>query len=209
MTAPPIFVILPTQGRATLERALRSGQAQMGPGDRYVVVIDSHGMDHETLLTVVERVEAFGRQFSAMALDAGHNCWGHCQINLGLEAAVADGAYIVHMDDDDIHAPEAFELIRQAIADDVVHGSPRLHVFRFVTYWGAVLPVGPSLAEGHVGGHCIVGPADHAGTFKCRYNGDWDYIKGTVDAWGGDGSPGIVFEDGIIAICRPGPATEG
>lgn len=192
-----ISVIIPTQGRATLERTLRSIGWIDPETEEVIVVVDAYEMDESEIQKVMERVKVFGRGFRAMACDSGHHCYGHCQINQGIEAAY-EGNYIVFNDDDDVFAPDALDTVRRvATEEDEYH----LHIFRFVTPWGQVLPIGELVREGGIGGHCIVTPkvAGRVGAFTCRYNGDWDYINSTIGLW----QDNVVFHDEVIAITRP------
>lgn len=162
----------------------------------------------------VSRVEVIGtdvRPFSGhvfnLVTDSGwyvangviiHNC----QLNMALEQA-RPGNYITFNDDDDIYAFGAWDAIRREIATDQLHsivGRPRCHIFKFRAAWRQVLPEGPELVEGRVGGHCLVVPnVGKVGRLTCRYNGDWDLIASTVAMWDDD----VVFHDDVLALARP------
>jgi len=200
-----LSVIIPTQGRDTLERTLRSClDAGLRPDDEILVVADTH----EPLIGNI--IEMMSRAMRSMDLyipnnflvthDAGHHCFGHCQINHGLE--IARGDYIVLNDDDDVFASGAFDRIRAA-ADELPE--PRPLLFRFQSMFGVVYWLEPHAGtayEGQIGGHCAVFPNDkRLGRFSCRYNGDYDYIRSTLDNWGGDSE--AVWIDDVIAIARP------
>jgi hypothetical protein len=74
---------------------------------------------------------------------------------------------------------------------------------RFVSWFGPTFWDTPGKAvESHIGGHCAVFPNDELlGRFTCRYQGDYDYIRSTLDNWGGDDQ--AVWVDDVIAIARP------
>lgn len=194
-----LSIIIPTQGRATLERTLESIGELIGE-DEVIVVIDAYQMDDTTIQQIVDRVEVFGRGFRCLAFDTGHHCFGHCQLNHGIEAA--RGEYLVFNDDDDIFADGVLGIVRiDAVLDMANYGEPFCHIYKFVTPWGNVLPESTNLFEGGIGGHCIVTPNvnDKVGRFTCRYAGDWDYIADTVSRWPAK----ILFHDTIIARTRP------
>lgn len=201
-----ITVLIPTQGRDTLERCLRSVVDNgLRAGDEVIVVIDAHGMTDEAAAAIERRVAAFGKRFRAVRHDAGGHTWGHCELNVGLELA-RPGNYITGNDDDDVYAPGAFAAFRAAIASDVPPGEagePRLHVFRFMPPWRSPLPEGRDFAEGRIGGHCMFVPnvPGKVGRFGHHYQGDWTYIAETIALWGGDDA--VVLHDDIVAICRP------
>lgn len=117
-----------------------------------------------------------------LAVDAGRHAWGHPQINIGM--AAAQGDYIVFQDDDDVFAHDAISNIHRATR----HLDPprpllfRFHAKRFGrTFWterGLV-------AQGAIGGHCIVVPNVRAklGKWTDRYEGDFDFIVETLALW--------------------------
>lgn len=202
---PGITVITPTQGRETLTRLLDSVAANgLGdnPADEHLVVIDAHGMvDHE-VARIQSTVGAYGPRWRAIRHDAGGHTWGHCEGNVGIEAARA-GNYLTFNDDDDIYAPGAFAAIRGAISDDAAAGAARVHIFRFTSFWRAVLPEGCRVERGHIGGHCLVVPNvdGKVGRLGHQYDGDFDLIESTLVLWGGVDA--AVFHDDIIAVARP------
>lgn len=190
-------MIIPTQGRETLRRCLESCvDAGLRATDDQIVVVDRHEYDPPS--NVFDSVRTFATPLRVIGHDAGHHCWGHCQLNVGIKNA--RGHYILCQDDDDIYAPGAFDRIRAHIAE---LETPRPLLFRFQSWWGPVYWDTPGVAsEGHIGGHCAVFPNDERlGRFTCRYQGDFDYIRSTLDNWGGDSS--AVWVDDVIAIARP------
>jgi len=62
------------------------------------------------------------------------------------------------------------------------------------------------LIQGNVGAPCIVTPhvPGLLGTWGDRYEGDFDFIKSTMDLWGGEPD----WRDDVIAICRPSAGTD-
>ncbi|MEO8082516.1 MAG: glycosyltransferase family A protein [Ardenticatenales bacterium] len=202
---PGLTVITPTQGRETLTRLLDSVAANgLGdnPADEHLVVIDAHGMaDHEAA-RIESTVGAYGPRWRAIRHDAGGHTWGHCEGNVGIEAARA-GNYLTFNDDDDIYAPGAFAAIRRAITDDAAAGAPRVQIFRFMPPWRSPLPEGRHVERGRIGGHCLVVPNvdGKVGRLGHQYDGDYDLIESTIALWGGVDA--AVFHDDIIAVARP------
>lgn len=198
-----LSIIIPTQGRETLERCLKSCiDAGLKIDDEVLVIGDTHGAllnDIPTMMHAAFRGAGFYIPNDwYFPFDAFHHCWGHCQLGHGIEKARGD--YILCQDDDDVYEDGAFDRIRSAI-DSLKQ--PRPLLFRFQSWWGPVFWDAPGrAAENHIGGHCAVFPNDERlGRFTCRYQGDYDYIRSTLDNWGGDDQ--AVWVDDVIAIARP------
>jgi glycosyltransferase involved in cell wall biosynthesis len=195
--APRLSVIIPTQGRETLKRTLDSCvTAGLSKDDEILVIWDAFEMPSDFHYEWTSKPE--WATFIGGALQAGHHCWGHCQLGYGITRARGD--YIVLNDDDDVFTPGAFDRIRATISQLDEH-VPLL--YRFQSWWGNVYWETPGLAvENHIGGHCAVFPRDERlGKFSCRYQGDYDYIRSTLDNWGGDDM--AVWVDDVIAVARP------
>lgn len=178
-----------------LARALNSIEPQLQPGDEVLVMGDTHS----TQLPMVEKlVESYGPQFKYVPHDAGHHCYGHCQLNVGL--MLAEGDYFHCSDDDDVWTPGAAEIMRH-----VAKVEPDTAILlRFVSYVIGPVWLRPGLFErNYIGGHCLFAPNDKAkiGKFACEYAGDFDYVAQTVDAYGGPQN--VPWRDEIIAIARP------
>lgn len=192
-----LSLLVPTLGRPSLARALNSVKDQLASGDEVIVVGDTH--DGE-LPEVEALVRDYGKQFRYLAHDAGHHCWGHCTLMYGINRA--NGDYIHCSDDDDCWSPDALDAMRGAIAE---LNEPHPLLFRFRSWYGPVFWSQRGLiAEGQIGGHCLVTPniPDRIGVFGCRYEGDYDYILSTLQKW----PRGILdaqWVDRIVAIARP------
>lgn len=185
------FIVPTHREDRPLRRCLDSIKNQILLGDEVIVVGDTHD---DPLLGVKATVERYG--FRYMAYDAGHHCYGHCQLNYAI--ARAKGDYINVNDDDDVWLPDAAELMRKGVG--IWPGSALLFRFRsqFGTlYWDEV----GALARDHIGGHCLVAPTAYVGRFECGYNGDFDYVAETVNALGGPQR--AIWINSVVAHARP------
>lgn len=195
---PLLSLLIPTAGRETLIRCLKSIQEQeAAPSYECIVIGDTH---EGPLPQVQELVESLGPQFRYLEHDAGMHDFGHSQLNYG--DTKARGEWLHHQDDDDIYAPGALEAIGQAIAALV---EPKPLLFRFKSWYGPVFWAQRGvIAESLIGGHCIVTPniPDRVGMFGHRYEGDLDYIVSTLDLWP-NGQLDAVWIDHVICIARP------
>lgn len=107
-----LTIVIPTQGRATLERCLESMFPKHHGGYRpeVLIVADTHS---PLLMDVELRARIFGATY--LEHDAGRHDWGYPQLQYGYERASGD--YIMNIGDDDVYEPGAFEIVRTAIAE--------------------------------------------------------------------------------------------
>jgi len=191
MARDRLSIIVPTPDGDGLDALHASLAGQLQPGDELIIVGDTHD---GALPHVAAWCAAHGAQY--LAHDAGHHCWGHCQINHGMRHALGD--YLVFNDDDDVFAPQALTAIRRAIAQQA---APRVLLFKFyAARLGRTLPERYAVEESAIGGHCIVPPNDGArlGQWGCRYGGDFDFIQTTLAHW----PDGPAWFDDVIALAR-------
>lgn len=192
--SPTLSIIVPTAGRATLPHLLMSVQHQpLLSGDECIIVGDVHD---GPLAETADLVASYGEQFRYIPHDAGHHCWGHCQINAAMTHA--QGAYVLFNDDDDIFTPGALARVRCVIAHQE---QPRPVLCRFVTHYGLTFWYQPGVVgPGVIGGHCIVAPNDPAqlGQWGCQYIGDYVFIHDTLAHY-----DKADWDRAIIAIARP------
>lgn len=178
-----------------LARCLDSVAGQLLPGDEVIVVGDTHD---GPLPGVERRVVGYGPQFTYLPHDAGHHCYGHCQLQAGL--AIARGDYYHCNDDDDVWTPDALTLMRRAVQ----FWPGKAMLFRFRSYFQTVYwdELG-RFERNHVGGHCLLAPRvdGKIGRFSCDYNGDFDYVSSAVEACGGPRE--AVWLTDVVAIARP------
>jgi glycosyltransferase involved in cell wall biosynthesis len=177
-----------------LRRCLDSVAAQLTDADELIVVGDTHD---GPLPGVESLVRDYGPQFRYLAYDAGHHCYGHCNLNWAIPQAKGD--YVHLNDDDDVWAPDALDSFRRN-ADAVREPVPFL--FRFKSYVGMIFWAHPGLfARDWIGAHCLLAPRERIGRFGCQYNGDFDYVEQTVGAYGGPNQ--AIWREEIVAIARP------
>lgn len=196
--ATSLSIIVPTAGRPSLARTLASAAPQLRPGDECIVVGD-------VLDGPLPQTEAICRDFPFVRYvehAAERHHWGHPQFEAG--QAVAVGDWLLGNDDDDIFTPDAFDAIRAVIAG---LAWPRPLLFRFLSHFGLTFwHTAGLVAQGHIGGHCLVQPnlpgkvgqRRRDGTY--RYESDYDWIVDTLSRWY---PVGPVWVDHVIAEARP------
>jgi len=186
--AARLSIIVPTHDGDGLDDLFDSLADQLHQADQVLIIGDTH----DGVLPKV-RAMADERGYDYIEHDAGHHCWGHCQINRGLE--IVRGDYLIFIDDDDCFPDGALDAIRRAIAEQ---DSPRPLMFKF---WsrrhGRTLPPGHYVQESAIGGHAMVVPniPDRLGKWGERYAGDYDWIVSTLAFW----PDGPVWYDDVIA----------
>jgi glycosyltransferase involved in cell wall biosynthesis len=193
---PTITFAVPTiDPQRPLLRCLASIAPQLLTGDEVLVIGDTHDgpLPHAEEIT-----GRFGPQFRYLELDAGHHCWGHCQLNFAMTQAKGD--YWHANDDDDVWLRDAAKLMREGAEK----WPKRLILFRFLSQFGTVYwdEVG-RVERDHIGGHCIFAPLiwSKMGRYACVYSGDFDYIVQTVAKFGGANQ--AIWLDDIICRARP------
>jgi glycosyltransferase involved in cell wall biosynthesis len=120
--------------------------------------------------------------------DGGLHCYGQPQRNFG--ALVARGQYLAWLGDDDIYLPGAFA----SIAAHIRASEPAPHLFRWISPWKTLLWEAPGsigVEPGHIDAECIITPnlEQYLGTWENRYQGDFDFIQGTLERWARAGVP--------------------
>jgi glycosyltransferase involved in cell wall biosynthesis len=203
-----ISAIIPTAAAdldriAMLRRSMQSALHQLAEGDEILVAADTTDSPLDAVRELCGRLGQEAPEGTCVRFvphTPGHHDFGHSQINAAMKAA--KGEYLTFSDDDDIWADGAFEAIR-AYAGELVRPAPML--FRFKSYHGPCYWLAPGLlGQGFIGGHCIVTPniPSLLGEWGARYEGDWDFIEGTLQKWAAVGvAP--VWVNRLIAIARP------
>ena len=185
-----VSFIVPTIGRPTLARSLRSIRWQMQDGDEVVVC----GPADLPIL----------RWCRHMRMDNVPRCYGGPERRLGIENATGD--YLAFLDDDDIFLPNARGLMADA-AEQTPH---RPVVFRMqdlatgVVKWVDISPE-PCLKNGNVGSPMIFVPNDPKmlGRWSDRYCGDFEFLNSMKWSKYERRRNSIVFRPEIIALLRP------
>jgi Glycosyl transferase family 2 len=198
---PLLSVIVPTVGRPSLQRTLRSllRQGDWLPWEA-VVVGDTHAGTWAHQLPGAYQLTQSDPRFVYTECDGGQHAWGHPQRNHG--AGVARGQYLSYLGDDDIYLPHAFQSIGRALRRH--EADPRVFLFRWIAPWKQVYwEQAGFLAQDHIDAECIVCPNSplHLGVWTNRYQGDFDFIRETVDRWGG--VERVVWQPELIAQAQP------
>jgi hypothetical protein len=195
---PELTVIIPTQGRATLARALASIADASQPHDVEVIVCaDTHG---GLLAPVAPTAGAYGAVY--LEHDAGHHGYGHPQ--LAYAYPWASGAWVAVLGDDDEFVPGALATICAIVED-----AERIpHVFRITMEPSVTRPIGspmtiwrePAIACGNVSGQSIVVPNDPPmlAAYPPHSTGDHEFIRDTVANYGGR----VAWRPELIALCH-------
>lgn len=197
MKRPTLSLLVPTHREdRPLRRCLDSVKDQLKGGDEVIVIGDTFA---GSLPGVEALVREFGPQYRYTELNAGGSDFGHSQLNAGI--ALAKGDYIHCQDDDDIWTSNALAVFR--LLASAVH-EPTPFLFRFRSHAGMLFWHQPGLfARNWIGGHCLLAPNQPGklGQWAPQYNGDFDYVEGTVNHYGGPQH--AVWRDEIVAVARP------
>ena len=209
---PLLSVIVPTVGRPSLERTLRSLLEQRcWLRWEAVLVGDAHAGTWSHQLPRARELARQHERFVYTEHDGGVHAWGHPQRNHG--ATVAKGRYLWWLGDDDIALPGAFHAIQEAVLrrNPEPDADPRVYLFRWIAPWKQVLwHTAGYLGEepGHIDAEMIVCPNVPAklGTWTNRYQGDYDFICETAHRWGGPER--VVWQPEVIAQAQPSAAED-
>lgn len=195
MSRPELTIVIPTRGRATLERCLESMFPRHHGGYRpeVMVVADTHS---PLLMDVELRARIFGARY--VEHDAGRHDWGYPQLQVGY--ALATGSHILNIGDDDVYTEGAFEMIRAAIeASDPgprlfraeMHPSPNRGNTEPVLLWAER----GRFERQHITGQNLCTP--NATGRLGMWTDDFAHAEMVVAAWGGQ----VAWRDEIIARC--------
>jgi len=198
--APLLSVIVPTVGRPSLARTLRSLLQQRSALPWELILVgDVHAGTYAETLRGVPGVLTGLTGVTYVEHDGGLHAWGHPQRNHG--ATIAIGRYLAWLGDDDLYLPGAFDAIHRAI---LASPEPRVHLFRWIAPWRGILWETPGvLQQDHIDAENVVCPnvPDKLGTWTNRYQGDYDFIAETVANWGG--VERVVWRPEVIAQAQP------
>lgn len=157
-----ISFIVPTLGRPSLERTLRSIETY--PGDEVIII------GNVSELTNYDSENDIAFRF--IPCEPGGD-WGHTERNKA--TPLARGQYLAHIDDDDIYAQGTRALMQDAI--EKTPGRPVLFRMRYpngITLWAE-----PELRCGNVGTPMILIPnePERLGQFRPFVGGDCAYLE--------------------------------
>lgn len=201
MTQPRLTVVIPTQGRSTLPRALASIRDEYSRADvEIVVVADTHG-------PLLSDVSAIATTWGArhVEYDAGFHGYGHPQILEGYLRA--RGAWLLALGDDDEYTPGALGLVARAAQESdpgviiwriEMHPSASRRVHSAFTIWRD-----RRVYVGNVSGQSIVFPNDPRSMpreYPPHSTGDHDFIAALVDGYGGPER--ITWREEVVCVCR-------
>ena len=174
-----LTVIVPTQGRASLEQTLDSI-----PSWVEVIVV----ADGEEAWGKVSKICKYVRLYQT-----GPSAIGHPQRMFGMKKA--RGEWLAFMDDDDVYTPDAFRAFEQ-------HQNSQLPVlFRMRFEDGVELWNDQAVSEGNVGTPMILcrNTPSKLGVWQPKRCGDYDFIHETVTLNGG-----VVWDETVVADIRRG-----
>ena len=220
---PALSVIVPTTGRESLERTLRSLLLQQSSLTCEIVVVgDSHaGTWRKQLDNVPDCIERANRVYHEQhpdkhdavwyfEHDGGEHCVGQMQRQAGMEQA--RGRWLSWLGDDDIYLPGAFDAIQRGILHQMeAEPQPTCHpmLFRWISPWKQLYWHTPGFygdVPGHIDAECIVAPniPEKLGRWGTRYQGDFDFVDSTIKLHKGK----VVFRPEVIAQARPSDAED-
>lgn len=104
-----LTVVIPTQGRNTLQHCLESFRGQHGSFE-ILVVHDTHGQSKEEIanLNISQLCVANGARY--IQFDAGYNDWGYPQMRYVYTAEnIISTDYIMNIGDDDVMTPGSIQ----------------------------------------------------------------------------------------------------
>ena len=196
MGQPWCSVIIPTTGRDTLERTLRSVRCQAPAPEVEVLCLGDTYRD--TWAAALAGVPALCARYDAryLAYDGGVHAWGHPQRDYG--ATQVTGDWLLWLQDDDAYTLGAFTAIRAALA-----GPPGPRLFRVQTWQAGLIWRQPVLRLANIDADCLCAPRDlgKLGRWEPTYNGDYTMIAETCARWGG----AVQWCDAVIAVGRYDP----
>jgi glycosyltransferase involved in cell wall biosynthesis len=183
--AVTLSIVIPTLGRPSLERALRS----CADADEIVVVLDTARGCTELPCVLPSNAVFVSGSFGVTG--------GHAGRQEGIQHA--SGTHLAFFDDDDVYVPGAVDLMRETACDVPV-------IFRMDDYYHGIIWSQPQLAFGNVSTQMYVVPnwPDVLGTWEPHApglpqpGGDFTFITETVEMMGGP-----VWREEVIAVLRP------
>lgn len=196
-----ISVVIPTLGRPTLARTLKSFIPQLHNRDEIIVVADTAGEVYNARRALMRQRRHLHAKYVFSHFGVGPSNEegnGYSQREFGLR--YARGSHIVFMDDDDEYTEDAFDLFREYACDVPV-------IFRMEHPWLGIVWSEPVLRFGNVGTPMFIVPNKprYLGEWKAHavmggkpVGGDYEFIRGSIENLG---EP--VWREEIVARVRP------
>lgn len=194
---PSICIITPTIGRPTLRRTLESGAAKLGPDDLWIIVGDGRQTAGQKICS---RIHFNCKSTFLMSADPVGD-YGNSLRDQAMSIAIQD--YFVFLDDDDIFAPNAIQIIKREIAEH----HPRPIMFRMINGNGELLWRTRDVTPGNVGGSMFVCP-NTPGKLGTWANGgghrsDFNFMEQTLKLYGPGWRQNLHWSGDVIVHCRP------
>ena len=211
---PLLSVIVPTVGRPSLERTVNSLLRQ---GEwlswEAILVGDAHaGTWAHQLDTAADLAARYPEHLRYVEHDGGAHMVGHPQRNFG--ATIARGDYLSWLGDDDIYVRWAFFTLAHTLRPLEQDDAPQVSLFRWISsprsakqvlwHTAGFLGDGP----GHIDAENIVCPnvPEKLGRWTDRYEGDYDFIRQTIENFGG--LDRVRWQPEVLAQAQPSEAED-
>lgn len=200
---PSICIITPTIGRPTLRRTLESG-AMLVEHDEWLVMAD--GPQDAALIVSLAGIKlACGVKIIESEAKLGD--YGNSLRDQAMSIATQD--YFVFVDDDDIFAPNAIQIIKREIAEH----HPRPIMFRMINGNGELLWRTREVTAGNIGGSmfCCPNVPGKLGTWAngAGHQSDLAFIEHTLKLYGPGWRQNLFWSGDVIVHCRPEEWTDG
>lgn len=197
--APSICVITPTLGRKTLYRALTSASLSMI--DSWIVVLDDVKGDRDVANSTFNNLSPTRPYLSIVSHVGLTSEYGNKLRDLAMKMSNSD--YFLFLDDDDIFAPHAMDIVKIEIAQSY----PRPIIFSMINGNGEKLWKNREVTPGNVGSSMFCCP-NIPGKLGVWDNGaghrsDFEFIQTTLKMYGPGWRQRLVWSDKVIVECRP------
>jgi len=191
-----LSIIVPTAGRPTLSRTLRSILDAGFDNDADELIVVSDGPSDAARKIMDFYATWFPKAKFLQGPKTG--MYGNTQRNIGI--GLSTGSHIAFMDDDDCYSPNALKVVK----DFVSKAQDRPHIFKMLvcdprrTYglcWRS-----KDVVLGNIGSPMMVTPnvKSRLGKFEEQYSGDFNFVRSTLDKYP-DRDGVVVWVDHFIA----------
>lgn len=190
-TGITLSFIVPTIGRPTLPRTLKSIDTQEWLEGDCVYVVDDGGKPG----LVESLIEGFTIPIHLLNAYGPHNDWGNIARNLALKAVTT--SHVMFIDDDDWYVDGAIKCVRETIGA----ASTVPHLFRFKSRQGEIIWRARDLVACNVGTPNLVCESKlakkHFWDIRFGYISDFNYIEKVIKECEGS----VVWADSVICEC--------